>query len=287
MKPTKYFLEFIFFSFLFLLFKILGLKISSYLSSFLFSTLGPFFRKKKVTIENIKLAFPNIEEKKLNKLINSMWSNYGKIFAEYVFLKNFRNNYNLKYVEVDGSEILNKIKESGKPVIFVSGHFNNFELMAMEIEKSGVNLAAIYRPLNNFFLDKIMVYLRKNFICKNQLVKGISGVRDSFKLFKEGFSLALMIDQRLSEGIKVNFFGKMASTTTLPAQFVKKFNAEIVPVYISRTNDLKFIMKIHKPLVFEKNESIERITTKLNEWIEKEIVKNPAQWIWSHNRWKI
>tara|TARA_B100000945_G_scaffold321307_1_gene335153 strand:+ start:4831 stop:5694 length:864 start_codon:yes stop_codon:yes gene_type:complete len=287
MKLIKYIFEFIFFSFLFLFFKLIGLKISSYLSSFLFVNLGPFFRKKKIIIENIKIVFPDLKEIEINKLIKSMWSNYGKIFAEYVFLKKFRNNYDQSYVEIEGLEILNKIKESGKPVIFISGHFNNFELMAMEIEKSGVNLAAIYRPLNNFFLDKIMVYIRKKFICSNQLVKGLSGVRDSFKLFKEGFSLALMIDQRLSEGIKINFFGKIAFTTTLPAQFVKKFNAEIVPVYICRTKNSKFKMKIHKPMVFEKNETIDGITSHLNNWIEKEIIKYPDQWIWSHNRWKI
>ncbi len=208
MKLIKYFFEFLFFISLFILFRFLGLKISSSISSFLFFSFGPLFRKKKIIAENIKLAFPDIENKKLEKLIESMWNNYGKIFAEYVFLKKFRKRFDQTYVEIEGLKILKKIKEQDRPVIFVSGHFNNFELMAMEIEKNGVKLAAIYRPLNNFFLNKIMVYLRKNYICRNQVVKGISGVRDSFKLFKKGFSLALMIDQRLSEGIKVNFFGK-------------------------------------------------------------------------------
>ena len=284
MKIIKYFFEFVFFTFLFLLFKLIGLKISLILSCYLFRSFGPFFRKKKIIINNIKMAIPKIEEKELNRIVNSMWCNYGKIFAEYVFLKKFKESKS--YVEIEGLEILRKIKNSKKPVVFISGHFNNFELMAMEIEKSGVNLAAIYRPLNNFFLDKIMVYLRKNFICKNQLVKGISGVRNSFKLFKKGFSLALMIDQRLSEGIKTTFFGKNASTTTLPAQFVKKFKAEIVPIYIYRSKNFKFKMKINEPLIFKENETIEDITLKLNIWIENQITKNPNQWIWSHNRWK-
>ncbi len=287
MKIIKYFLEFIFFSILFFFFRLVGLKFSSILSSFLFGALGPLFRKKKTIIQNIKLVFPNISEVDLIKFINSMWKNYGKIFAEYVYLKKFRSSRAGSYVEIEGFEILEEIKKSEKPVIFISGHFNNFELMAMEIEKSGINLAAIYRPLNNIFLNKIMVYLRKNYICKNQLVKGISGVRDSFKLFKEGVSLALMIDQRLTEGIKVDFFGKNAATTTLPAQFVKKFNAKIIPVHIFRDKNFKFKMKINRPLNFDENENLESITSKLNKWIEKEIVKHPEQWIWSHNRWKI
>ena len=284
MKTIKYFFEFLFFIVLFFLFKLVGLKISSILSCYLFGIFGPLFRKRKIIINNIKQAMPKIEDKELNRTINSMWCNYGKIFAEYVFLKKFRESKS--HIEIEGIEILNKIKNSNKPVIFISGHFNNFELMAMEIEKSGINLAAIYRPLNNFFLNKIMVYLRKKFICKNQLIKGISGVRDSFKLFKKGFSLALMIDQRLSEGIKTSFFGKNASTTTLPAQFVTKFKAEIVPIYIYRSENFKFKMKINEPLPFKENETMEDITLKLNIWIENQIIKNPEQWIWSHDRWK-
>ena len=97
------------------------------------------------------------------------------------FLKNFRNNYNLKYVEVDGSEILNKIKESGKPVIFVSGHFANFELMSMEITKKDIPLATIYRPLNNYFINPLMEFLRKRYVCKNQIKKGVKGVREAFE----------------------------------------------------------------------------------------------------------
>ena len=93
-----------------------------------------------------------------------------------------------------------------KPVVFISGHFNNFELMAMQIEKSEINLAAIYRPLNNIFLNKDMEYIRKNYICKNQIKKGRTGTRQILENLKKGNSIALMIDQRVSEGIKVNFF---------------------------------------------------------------------------------
>ncbi len=97
-------------------------------------------------------------------------------------------------------------KKEKEPVIFVSGHFNNFELMAMYLEKSGINLAAIYRPLNNKFLNPLMEKIRKNYICKKQIKKGIAGTKETLKYFKEGTSIALMIDQRVSEGIKSKFF---------------------------------------------------------------------------------
>jgi KDO2-lipid IV(A) lauroyltransferase len=95
-----------------------------------------------------------------------------------------------------------------------------------------------------------------------------------------------MIDQRVSEGIKCKFFNEKASTTTIPAQFVKKFNAKIVPIYIERVNFNNFKLRIYDPLEFSKDESIENITLKLNEILEKMILKNPDQWIWTHNRWK-
>ena len=286
MKKIIYFIEFLLVEFLFIICKVIGYKSASNLGFFIGKNFGNLFRKRKSIIENLhksKIVI-NISD---NQFVNNILGNYGRILAEYPFLKDFRKNKLEQFIKIDGIENLDKIKNNKKPVVFISGHFNNFELMAMQIEKHGINLAAIYRPLNNIFLNKIMVYLRKNYICKNQLVKGIGGVRDSFKLFKEGVSLALMIDQRLTEGIKVDFFGKNAATTTLPAQFVKKFNAEIIPVHIFRDKNFKFKMKINRPLNFDENENLESITSKLNKWIEKEIVKHPEQWIWSHNRWKI
>ena len=158
--------------------------------------------------------------------------------------------------------------------------------MAMQIEKSGIKLAAIYRPLNNKFLNTIMERIRKKYICKNQIKKGISGVRDIVKFYKKNYSTALMIDQRVSEGIKVNFFKHKASTTTIPAQLVKKYKMPIVPVFIERFENVKFKITFQKPIYFPDNDSIENITSKLNEVLEKMIISKPEQWIWSHNRWK-
>ena len=169
----------------------------------------------------------------------------------------------------------------------MSGHFSNFELMAMQIEKSGVNLAAIYRPLNNFFLNKTMEKIRENYICKNQVKKGISGVKEILKFFKENISIALMIDQRVTEGIESKFFNKEAYTTTIPAQLIKKFNCPVVNVYIERKDKINFEMTVDKPIYFDSHESIESITLHLNKCLEKMIAKNPDQWIWTHNRWKL
>ena len=215
-----------------------------------------------------------------------MWNNYGRTLSEYMFLKDFRNNKFESNINIEGSEILKKIKDEKTPVVFVSGHFSNFELMAMQIEKAGINLSAIYRPLNNIFLNVLMERIRKKYICRKQIKKGTRGVRELLKLYKKGYSMALMIDQRVSEGIKSKFFNEDALTTTIPAQFIKKFNCKVVPIYIERFNDINFNVKIENPIEFSENDSAEKITRDLNIWLEKMILRNPGGWIWSHNRWK-
>ena len=286
MKTIKYFFQFLLILFFFLIFKTLGAKISSNISYQIFKLLGPFFRPREIIEANINRAFPSLNRQYINKIIDDMWGNYGRILSEYVYMKDFRSSDLSNNIEIKGLEILESIKKENEPVIFISGHFNNFELMAMQIEKSGIDLSAIYRPLNNKFLNFIMEKIRKKYICKNQVKKGISGTKQLLSFFKKKTSIALMIDQRVSQGIKSNFFGDQALTTTIPAQFVKKFKCKIVPIYIERINHINFKLTIKEPLVYSNNETIEEITLNLNFILEKLILKNPDQWIWSHNRWK-
>ena len=287
MKKINYFIQYVLILILFSIFKIVGIKLSLIISSSIFRLLGPVIKKNKISKQNLSYVFKNISNQSKESIIRSMWKNYGKIFAEYMFIKDFRQNPKFsKNIKLENNEILNEVKSKSEPVIFVSGHFNNFELMAMSIEKFGINLAAVYRPLNNYFLNPIMVNIRKKYICRNQIQKGISGTKNLLKSYKNGSSIAIMIDQRVSEGIKSDFFEKKALTTTIPAQFVKKFNCKIIPVYIERLENNDFKIKFNKPLIFNQDESIEQITSKLNQNLEKMILKNPDQWIWTHNRWR-
>jgi len=213
-----------------------------------------------------------------------MWFNYGMTFVEYIYLYKFRKLND--HVQIKGEDILKNIRDQRKPVIFVSGHFANYELMSMEITKQKINLATIYRPLNNIFLNPFMEFLRKKYVCSNQIKKGLVGVKDAIRYIEKNYSIALMIDQRVSEGISVPFFNKAASTTTLPAQLAQKFNLDIVPVYIHRTNNNNFEIEFLEPIKNNLNNDKIEITVKLNKILEKMIKKNPSQWILTHNRWK-
>ena len=291
MKIIKYFFEFISIISLFTIFKILGLKNASNLGSFLGRLVGPFFRPISIIKQNIKTGLGNISEEKQNQIINEMWSNIGRTFAEYIFLKDFKfNKTKFNHMKINGKKYLNQIKESNKPAIFYSGHFGNFELMAMEIDKFGIKTAAIYRPLNNFFLNPVMEYLRMKYICGNQIPKGRAGTRQIINKLKDSYSIALMVDQRVSEGELINFFNKPSQTTTIPAQIALKYDYKLVPVFLERKGSINFEMTIHEPYKVENTgntkKDIKNITLKINQKIEKMVVQNPGQWLWSHNRWK-
>lgn len=285
MRKFFYLIEFILIKLFFFILIIIGYKNGSNLGDFIGRLLGPIFRSKKLIENNLEQS-GIVDKKNYNKIISKIYGNYGRILAEYPFLKAFRNNKLNKFIEIDGLENLNKIKREKRRAVFISGHFNNFELMALQIEKAGINLCAIYRPLNNVFLNKTMEEIRENFICKNQIKKGRSGTRQIIENIKKGNSVALMIDQRVREGIKINFFGKPASTTTIPAQLIKKYKCDLVPIYIERRKNNYFKMFVSEPIKIGNNKSIKEITEHLNKILEKMILKNVDQWIWTHDRWK-
>jgi KDO2-lipid IV(A) lauroyltransferase len=283
-KAIKYFFQSVIVYLLFLIGRILGLAISRKLFAALFVFFGPILRSNKIAEKNLKIIDHKISNDEIKKVIRNMWKNYGITFIEYIYLKYFHKNNS--YVNVkDEANLLQIIKEN-KPVIFVSGHFANFELMSMEITKKGIPLATVYRPLNNFFLNPFMEFLRKKYICKNQIKKGIGGVRESIDYLKKKNSIALMIDQRVSEGEKIEFFNKSAFTTTLPAQLSIKFNIDILPVYIERDKENNYKIEFQKRIQPKDFANKLDLTKKLNRVLEKMVVRNLYQWILTHNRWK-
>tara|TARA_B100001027_G_scaffold91945_1_gene63126 strand:- start:166 stop:1020 length:855 start_codon:yes stop_codon:yes gene_type:complete len=282
-KKINYFFQAVIIYLFFFIGKLLGLKLSKKIFAFLFNRLGPLFKSKSIIEKNLTNFNGNLTNEQRENIISSMWKNYGITFIEYIFLSSFKEKNDL--VEVTRSDILKKIS-SDKPVIFVSGHFSNFELMSMEITKRKVKLATIYRPLNNFFLNPLMEHIRKKYVCKNQIKKGIGGVKESIQYIKAGYSIALMIDQRVSEGERLNFFNQPALTTTLPAQLALKFELPIIPVFIERMENGTYKIDFYDEIISKNFKNKIDLTQKLNSILEEMIKKNPNEWIWTHNRWK-
>ena len=283
-KILRYFFQSIMIYLFFILGRLLGIKLGRIFFSSLFSKIAPFFRSNTVVQKNLEIFNQKLTEIEKTIIINNMWKNYGKTFIEYIFLDKLKKNNS--HISIYGEENLKNVLEKNKSVIFISGHFANFELMSMEITKKKIPLATIYRPLNNFFLNPFMEFLRKKYICQNQIKKGVKGVRDAIEFIKKNFSIALMIDQRVSEGEKIDFFQRPAFTTTLPAQLAFKYDLSIIPVFIKRDENDKFRIEFYQEIKSSNFKDKTELTIELNKILENMILKNPGQWIWTHNRWK-
>ena len=171
MKQIKYFFQFLFIIIFFFFFKIFGYRTSSHLGGKLFEIVGPLFRSRQLIHSNILRAMPESNINNVKNITKLMWNNYGRVFAEYVFIKNFRHGELNSRIKIEGQDVLDEIKRFNKQVVFISGHFANFELMALHLDKSDIALATIYRPLNNFYLNKIMERIRNKYICEKQIKK--------------------------------------------------------------------------------------------------------------------
>jgi KDO2-lipid IV(A) lauroyltransferase len=291
MKIIRYFLEFVIVIIFFLIFKIIGLKLSSDLGEIIGEYFGPLFRKKIIAKKNILIAFPDLNENSINEMIDRMWKNIGRIFGEYIHINKFSikdlKKIKIGFANKNNFEIL---KKNNKPVVFFSGHFANFELMAKCLQELGFNIGAIYRPLNNIFLNPIMEFIRKKYICPIQIEKGSNGTKKLIKHISTNNPLALMIDQRLSSSIRVPFFNQPATTTTTPAQLAIKYNALLVPVFLKRLEKTNFEFFIEEPLIINRTNDYDKdifnITQSMNKKIEEFIKRDPAHWLWSHDRWK-
>jgi|TARA_B110000259_G_scaffold55098_1_gene64882 KDO2-lipid IV(A) lauroyltransferase len=287
-KIIKYFFQAIIIYFFFIIIRIIGLRLSRIFFSNLFNKIGPLIKSNQIINDNLDKFIGPYNENKKEEIKFKMWKNFGKTFVEYLFLKKFRENNS--HIKIKGENTLLKIIDENKPVIFVSGHFANFELMSMELTRKGIKLATIYRPLNNYFLNPFMEHMRRTYVCRDQIKKGLAGVRESINYIKNNFSIALMIDQRVSEGKRLPFFGGMALTSTLPAQLATKYQLDIVPIYIARDKNDDFEIEIYEPIKVSDvdNNEINKIdlTIKLNKIIEQMISREPGHWIWTHNRWK-
>ena len=291
MKIIRYFLEFFIVIIFFIIFKIIGIKLSSDLGEIIGKYFGPLFRKKTIAKKNILIAFPDLNEKSINEMIERMWKNIGRIFGEYIHINKFsiidQKKIKIVFANKNNFELL---KKNNRPVVFFSGHFANFELMAKCLQELGFNIGAIYRPLNNIFLNPIMEFIRKKYICPIQIEKGRNGTKKLIKHISTNGPLALMIDQRLSSSIRVPFFNQPASTTTTPAQLAIKYDALLIPVFLKRLEKTNFEFFIEEPLIINRTSDYDKdifnITQIMNKKIEEFIKRDPAHWLWSHDRWK-
>ncbi len=273
--------------FFFYLFKILGVRISSFLGGSILLCYGLFSRRNNIVKKNLKRVFPQITEKKQNQIINEMWFHFGRVIGEYPNLNRLEIGEN-KNISVSNEENLIKPLQNNKNCLFFSAHLGNWELTSHALTENGFNINFIYRAPNNKYVDDLLRKIRFRYGV-GLIKKGPEGARECIKvLSNNGGNIGMLIDQKMNDGISTKFFNKNVMTPSAIAKFALKFKCPIIPAFCIREYGTNFRIEYLEPISYEKIKSLsseEKIMNHLNKIVEIWIRKYPDQWIWIHNRW--
>jgi KDO2-lipid IV(A) lauroyltransferase len=238
---------------------------------------------------NLERAYPEKKHEEIEAITREMCDNLGRVAAEYAHLAKLKLHGDDPRLSVTGTQYAEPAMASGKGVIFVSGHFANWEVMPFTAAQLGYESGEVYRPLNNPFVDRWMVGQRVANGPKDQIAKGAQGTKRIFTMLRGGKSILLLADQKTNEGLPAPFFGRDAMTTPAPAALALKLGAVILPASNERLGGSRFRMKIYPPIEFtpsgDHDRDIHQLTIKITEAIEQMVRERPSQWLWIHRRW--
>jgi KDO2-lipid IV(A) lauroyltransferase len=238
---------------------------------------------------NLAAAFPELPSDKREEIIREMWNNLGRNVAEFAHLKELSIRGERPRIQLAGLDNYERAAATGKGIIFVSAHFANWEVIQFVAAQYGVEGGAVYRPVNNPFVDRWLVRQRRASGPKEQIAKGAQGTRRIFTLLRAGKAIFMLVDQKTNEGLAVPFFGRDAMTTPAPAALALKLGAVLLPVSNERLDGARFRMRLHPMIEFETTGDHARdvlaLTTRMNQAIEQCVRYRPSQWLWIHRRW--
>jgi len=270
------------------LFRLLPIDAASWIGGKLFRWLGPLTKTHQVAVQNLKLAFPEKDEAWHARVLGDQWESNGRTVAEFPNMDRLLPSTGR--VEVVNGERLTEIAQGGKPVVFVSGHFSNWEIMPAAIVNSGVDCEITYRAANNPYVDKRIRDSRFRYGVRLFAPKGGDGAREMLEGMKQGRSVALMNDQKFNRGgVAAPFFGRPVMTAPGPTRLALRFGTVLQPMTVERTKGARFRAVVHDPIVLEETgdrtadiaEGVRRITA----FVEDQVRKRPGEWFWVHRRW--
>jgi KDO2-lipid IV(A) lauroyltransferase len=233
---------------------------------------------------NLRRALPDLTDHQVEAAITGMWDNLGRVFAEYAHLNKIREHR----IELVGIEHLEQVRADGVPCIFFTGHLGNWETIVLGLHKAGLRYHLVYRILNNPIIEAVMGRLR-NLSTEELIPKGRNGARRIVSILKDGKRLAMLVDQKMNDGVSVPFFGRPAMTAPGLAQLSKRFGTVVIPVRLERLSGCHFRVTFHPPLEVpdsgDRTADIVTMMTHVNHMLEQWITERPEQWLWLHRRW--
>jgi KDO2-lipid IV(A) lauroyltransferase len=269
------------------IFRFLPLDAASGLGGILGRLIGPRLGISRRARKNLRRAMPELDDAATQRIIRGMWDNLGRVAAEYPHLPEIRIFETGSRVQVVGLEHVDALAASGKPIIFVSAHYGNWEIAGIAAAQRGLSLVQVYRAANNPYIDRLIGGFRGG--GSELLPKGPIGARGTLAALRQGRHLAMLVDQKMNDGIAVPFFGRDAMTAPAAAQLALRFDAAILPVFVERLHGANFRLTILPPLAIDR--SADRhgetlaIMTRINREIERWVRARPEMWMWVHRRW--
>ncbi len=256
--------------------------------AWVFRRIGPLTGAHRVAERNLRIAFPDAGDAEIKRLLQAQWTELGRSLSEIIILD--RIVADTGRLEIDGEASLAAIAAGAGPVVFISGHFSTFELMAAAIVRAGVPCQITYRAMNNPYVDARVRKNRFRYGVRLFAPKGLEGARELIRGLERGESVALMNDQKFNGGIAAPLFGLMAYTAPGPATFALRFGIPIVPMSVQRIGDAaRFRIIVHEPIELESTgdraADIETGVRRINGFIEDRVRARPAEWFWVHRRW--
>ncbi|MBN8531115.1 MAG: lauroyl acyltransferase [Alphaproteobacteria bacterium] len=271
--------------FLFGTLRLLPLDAASAIGGWLGRTLGPLLPFTRRADTNLQIAFPAMPKEERDRIVRAMWDNLGRTFAEFPHLDTREMSTR---IHVEGTEIVDAFLASGKPGIFISGHFANWEIIPKTAADYGISLQLVYRPANNPYVDALVQRMR-GATHGGLVAKGRRTGMAILQFLKEGKHIGMLVDQKMNQGIAVPFFGHDAMTSPVVVTFALRREAVVLPVWVERTKGCRFTLHVHPPLEIpatgDREKDIYNGTAQINALLESWIRRDPKQWFWLHRRW--
>ena len=273
---------------LFGFFRLLPVAWASGIAGTLARAIGPRLAISRRARQNLRRALPDLGDERLEEVVRGMWDNLGRVAAEYAHLGQYRVYEPGGRIEMVGAENIRRYGATGERAIFFSGHFGNWEVATLAVTQAGLGVAEIYRAANNPIVDGIVNYARSA-VGSELVPKGTLAARRARAALKQRRHIALLVDQKMNDGIPVPFFGRDAMTAPALAKFALHFGCAVVPVRVDRLPRSRFRITAEPPLSYERTGDAERDTlalmTQVNQVLERWIREKPDHWFWLHRRW--
>jgi KDO2-lipid IV(A) lauroyltransferase len=255
--------------------------------AWLFRKLGPLTGAHRVAETNLRIVFPDASDAEIARLLDAQWAETGRWMFEFPILDRIADDPGR--IEIEGRERLEALVRGAGPAVLISGHFSNFDVMAVAIVRSGVACQITYRATNNPFIDRRIVESRRRYGVTLFAPKGTDGARELFRAIARGESVALLNDQKFNGGVASPLFGVMAHTAPGPSTFALRFGIPIQPLSVQRTGKARFKVIAHEPFQLadtgDRNADIAEGVRRINAFMEDRILARPAEWFWVHRRW--